>query len=123
MNARFMTACLLFLSTGYALADTLPLRRGAYVGVGTACENPPNAELRTYDGRGLGSAKAADCRARVLSTQGNIYQIEQDCREYSGPKLERATERVTIRVDGPDRYTDLTGSGSDSFRLCPGLKP
>ncbi|MET7246509.1 hypothetical protein ABZT49_24430 [Methylobacterium sp. EM32] len=123
MNTRSLTACLLFLSTGYASADTLPLRHGAYVGVGTGCENPPNAELRTYDGRGLGSAKAADCRGRVLSTQNDIYQIEQDCREYGSPKPERVTERATIRIDGPDRYTDLTRNGNESFRLCPGLKP
>ncbi|TNC12918.1 hypothetical protein FF100_14810 [Methylobacterium terricola] len=105
MNARSMAACLLLLGTGHAVADPLPLRHGAYVGVGIDCGNPPNAALRTYDGRGLGSAKAADCR------------------DYGGPRPERAIERATIRVDGPDRYTRLTGNGGDRFRSCPGLTP
>jgi hypothetical protein len=105
------------------LAETLPLRHGAYVGVGTDCTNPRNVELRTYDGGGLGSSKANDCRSRVLHQQGNVFEIEQDCRQFGGPKVEGSTERSTIRVDGPDRYTDMTDGGNESFRLCSGLKP
>ncbi len=85
MNARSVAACLLILGTGQAVADPLPLRHGAYVGVDTDCKNPPNAELRDYDGRGLGSSKAADCRARVLSRWGNVFQIEQYCQQYGAP--------------------------------------
>ncbi len=122
MTTRMMAACLLLLWTGHAFADTLPLRHGAYVGVGTDCKDPPNAELRVYDGRGIGSSKAGDCRARVLLRQGNVFRIEQDCREYGGPGVDRARESATIRVDGPDRYTDLTYGDGESYRLCPGLK-
>lgn len=117
-----MTAVTLTIAAVPAMADTLPLRHGTYVDVGTDCKNPPNVALRTYDG-GLGSSKANDCRSRVLSKQGNVFEIEQDCRQFGGPKVERSTDRSTIRVDGPDRYTDLTGGSSESFRLCPGLKP
>ena len=123
MNVRPIAACLLLLGTGHALADALPLRHGAYVGVDTDCKDPPNAELRSYDGMSLGSSKADGCRSRILSRQGNVYRIEQDCRQYGGPKPERATERATIRIDGPDRYTDLTRGANGSYRLCPGLKP
>lgn len=123
MTVRNITACALLLCTGPALADTLPLRHGAYVSVDTDCKDPPNVALRTYDGGGLGSSKANDCRSRVLSRQGNVFEIEQDCRQFGGPKIERATERSTIRIDGPDRYTDLTGGSGESFRLCPGLRP
>ncbi|QRE74887.1 hypothetical protein [Methylobacterium aquaticum] len=123
MTACTMAACILILCTGHALADTLPLRHGAYVSEGTDCKDPPNVALRTYDGRGLGSSVVNDCRGRVLSRLGNVFQIEQDCREYGGPKLERGIERSTIRVDGPNRYTDLTGGSGESFRFCPGLKP
>ncbi|AIQ88300.1 protein of unassigned function [Methylobacterium oryzae CBMB20] len=52
-----------------------------------------------------------------------MFEIEQDCRQFGGPKVEGSTERSTIRVDGPDRYTDMTDGGNESFRLCPGLKP
>lgn len=123
MNVRPIAACLFLLGTSYALADSLPLRPGAYVGVDTDCKDPPNAELRSYDGRSLGSSKAGDCRSRILSRQGAVYQIEQECRQYGGPKPERATERATIRIDGPDRFTDLTHGDTGRFRLCPGLKP
>ncbi len=123
MTARIIVACVLLLGVGPALADTLPLRHGAYVDVGTDCKDPPNVALRTYDGGGLGSSKANGCRSRVLSKQGNVFEIEQDCRQFGGPKVERSTDRSTIRVDGPDRYTDLTGGNGESFRLCPGLKP
>ncbi|WP_342154127.1 hypothetical protein [Methylorubrum sp. SB2] len=123
MNIRALAACLLILGTWPVLADALPLRRGAYVGVDTDCKDPPNVELRVYDGKGLGSSKAGDCWARVLSRRGDVLRIEQDCREYGGPRPERGIERSVIRIDGPGRYTDLTGGGSGSFRLCPGLKP
>ncbi|MBP2496129.1 hypothetical protein ABID82_004480 [Methylobacterium sp. PvP062] len=123
MIVRNIVACVLLLGAGPVLADTLPLRHGAYVAMGTDCKDPPNVALRTYDDGGLGSSKANDCRSRVLSKKGNVFEIEQDCRQFGGPKVERATERSTIRVDGPDRYTDLTGGGNDGFRLCPGLKP
>lgn len=122
MIFRKILACVLLLGAGPALADTLPLRHGAYVDVGTDCKDPPNVALRTFDGA-LGSSKAGACRARVLSRQGNVFQIEQDCREYGRPGGDRAKERSTIRVDGPDRYTDLTFGDGESYRLCPGLKP
>lgn len=122
MDTRSIMACLLFLGTGHALADTLPLRHGAYVSVDTDCKDPPNAELRDYDGKGLGSSKAGGCRAHALSRQGNVFQIEQDCQQYGAPNLGRATKRATIRVDGPDRYTDLTEERNGIFRLCPGLR-
>ncbi len=123
MDTRSMAACLLFLGTGHALADPLPLRHGAYVSVDTDCKDSPNAELRDYDGKGLGSSKAGDCRARVLSRQGNVFQIEQDCQQYGAPNLGRATNRATVRVDGPDRYTEMTGDRNGSFRFCPGPRP
>ncbi len=123
MIVRNIVACVLLLGADPALADTLPLRHGAYVEVGTDCKDPPNVALRTYDGSGLGSSKAGECRARVLSRQGNVFRIEQDCREYGGPGVERTKESSTIRVDGRDRYTDLTSGDGESYRLCPGLTP
>ena len=47
MTVRNITACALLLCTGPALADTLPLRHGAYVSVDTDCKDPPNVALRT----------------------------------------------------------------------------
>lgn len=123
MIVRNIVACVLLLDAGPVPADTLPLRHGAYVDVGTDCKDPPNVALRTYDGGGVGIAKANDCRSRVITKQENVFEIEQDCRQFGGPKVERSTERSTIRVDGPDRYTDLTGGSGESFRLCSGLDP
>lgn len=118
---RTMTACALVLIADQALADALPLRHGSYVAVGTDCKDPPNVALRTYDGTGLGSSKAGDCRAHIVMHEGAIFGIEQTCRQYGGPDLARATEPLTIRIDGPAAYTDLTGGSAESYRLCPGL--
>lgn len=122
-HRRTLSACTLALLAGPALADSLPLRHGAYVAVGTDCKDPPNVALRTYDGGGIGSSKANDCRTRVVTRQGDVFEIEQSCRQYGGPNLGRATERSTVRVDGPTAFTDLTDGGAEGYRLCPGLKP
>jgi len=120
---RTFSACAVALLAGPAMADTLPLRHGAYVAVGTDCRNPPNVALRTYDGGGIGSSKANDCRTRVVTRQGDVFEIEQSCRQYRGPNLGRATERSTVRVDGPTAFTDLKNGSAEGYRLCPGLKP
>lgn len=122
-RSRPVSACVLALLAGPAMADTLPLRHGAYVTVGTDCKDPPNVALRTYDGAGIGSSKSNDCSPRVVSRQGNVFEIEQSCRQYGGPDLPRATERSTVRVDRPTAFTDLTNGAAKGYRLCPELKP
>jgi len=120
---RTLSACALALLGGPAMADPLPLRHGAYVAVGADCKDPPNVALRTYDGGGIGSSKANDCRTRVVSRQGDVFEIEQSCRQYGEPNLGRATERSTVRVDGPGAFTHLTDGSAEGYRLRPGLKP
>lgn len=89
------------LLAGPAMADTLPVRHGAYVAVGRDCEPPPSVALRTYDGAGLGISKASDCRTRVASRPGDVFEIEQSCRRYGGPDLGRASVRPSASTDQP----------------------
>lgn len=103
------------------MADTLPLRHGAYVAVGTGCDSPPNVALRGYDGNGIGSSKANRCRAKVRSRQDNRFDIIQDCEQFGGPIPARETETLAIRVDGPTTYTDLSAGKNVRYRLCPNL--
>ncbi len=77
MTTRYIAACVLLLGIGPALAETLPLRHGAYVGVGTDCTNPRNVELRTYDGGGLGSSKANDCRAGFCTSRETCSKLSR----------------------------------------------
>ena len=105
-RSRPVSACVLALLAGPAMADTLPLRHGAYVTVGTDCKDPPNVALRTYDGAGIGSSKSNDCRPRVVSRQGNVFEIEQSCRAIrrtGSPPGDRAFDRSRRWSDGLHR--------------------
>ena len=99
-----------------ALADTLPLARGSYVEAGTPCRGAPNVALRDYQGAGIGSSKAGQCRARVLARIGQRYTLRQECVQYGGPRQYRAAERLKIRVDSRTSYTDLRAGAH--YRWC-----
>lgn len=103
-----------------ALADTLPLPRGAYVRADASCTDPPNAVLRDFNGRGIGSSKAGQCRGRLLRRDGRRYVLRQDCVQYGGPDRRRAVERVAVRIDGAASYTDL--ADGRRYRWCRGLR-
>ena len=119
-----MRSALLFpflLAATPALADTLPLARGTYVQRDQACAGAPNAVIRDYNGQGIGSSKAGQCRGRVLVRIGRRYTLHQNCVQYGGPRPYRANENVKLRVDARTAFTDLrSGAG---YRLCPGLRP
>ncbi len=104
-----------------AVADTLPLARGAYVRNGVPCAQAPNAGLRDYNGQGIGSSKAGQCRGRVLAHIGKRYTLRQQCVEYGGrvPTPGRA-ERLKLRVDARTAFTDL--ADGTRYRLCPALR-
>ncbi len=103
-----------------ALADTLPLARGAYVVRGTACDGAANAVTRDYNGQGIGSSQAGQCTGAVLAHIRRRYTVRQHCMQYGGRRQYRAYENVKVRVDSPRSFTDLkTGA---HYRLCPGLK-
>jgi hypothetical protein len=121
MLSRAITTFVVLIIAGQALADTLPLRHGAYVAVGTSCDNPPNVALRSYDGNGIGSSKANRCRAAVRSRPGNRFDIIQDCEQFGGPISVRETETLAIRINGPTTYTDLSAGINVRYRLCPNL--
>lgn len=111
------------LAAGAAAHEPLPLRHGFYVAAGAACRDPANAVLRDYDGHGLGSSKAGQCRSIAVRRHGRTYDLRQSCAQYgamSDAAPKRADERHTVRIDGPAAYTDLaTGT---RYRLCPGLR-
>ena len=120
---RHHRSCLfaaLLLVPAIAAADTLPLARGAYVQVGTACRGAPNVALRDYDGQGVGSSKAGQCEGRVLARVGRRYTLRQSCVQYGGPERRRAIERLKIRVDTRTSYTDL--ADGSHYRLCPAVR-
>lgn len=110
----------LLLAASPALADTLPLARGAYVERGADCAGAANAVTRDYNGQGIGSSKAGQCTGRVLAQFRRRYTLRQNCVQYGGPRQVRANENVKVRVDSPRSFTDLK-SGAH-YRLCPGLR-
>ena len=98
----------------------LPLRPGFYVYDATACRLPPFADLQSYDGRGLGGPHSRDCRLQVLSRRGRTITARNTCIDAGEGPAPRVSRTLTLRLDGPDRYSLLTaGQSPGRFRWCP----
>ena len=101
-------------AAGRAAGDPgpVPLTPGVYVLEGTGCQNPANAAFRVWNGRGLSGSATKDCRATVLSRDGEIYTLRNSCvNTYDGS---RTPETLTIRV--PDQvHFAVEGN---RFRSC-----
>lgn len=98
----------------------IPLDQGVYVLSDSGCNNPANAAVRVFDGRGFSGSATKNCRVSVTSQDGRSYEIANDCEDtYSG---DRSTTSDSVSVIDSTRfsYTDEGESGM-TYRLCPNL--
>lgn len=98
------------------------LKPGIFVANGARCQDPANAELRSYDGKGISTAHTRACVARVLSKRpsgyGFRYRVVQSCIDAGSGPGKRFTERQT--VDVPDALTfSIKSQGGTTYRYCP----
>lgn len=101
-------------------SDALPLPRGVYVLAGSACEDPANAAIRVFDGRGISGSATRDCCIRPIRIEGVRHAIEQSCvNTYDGS---RSTERQWVEPRG-DAFILTTQRGTATYRLCSRLRP
>jgi len=93
-------------------AVRVPLTPGVYLREGTGCENPANASWRIWDGEGLSGSATRECRAIILSREGNEYTIRNSCENtYDGS---RTPETLTMAV--PDQvHSSINGA---AFQSC-----
>lgn len=119
--------CLLVVpgGTGYCRradsAGALPLARGAYVPVKTACGMARATDTLYFTGQALARPGQKACRAAVIDQQGMIFHLEDSCaaNDIKG----RSNETVTV----PDEH-DLSLAANDQpaalYRYCArGLLP
>jgi hypothetical protein len=109
-----------------ASVDTSPkpggvyrLKPGTYVAESASCEAPAEADLRSYDGRGIAAAHSRACRARVLARKGSRYSVEQSCIEAGTGHGRRHTERQKIMVNSALSFTQTVEGRSATYRYCP----
>jgi hypothetical protein len=98
-------------------AEARPVRRQR-----ARCQDPANAALRRYDGKGISTAHTRACVARVLSKRrsgyGYRYSVTQSCIDAGSGPGKRFTERQTIDV--PDALTfSMPAKGGTTYRYCP----
>lgn len=98
-------------------SETLPLRRGVYVAIGTGCASPPNAAIQIFDGSGISGATTRACHNRIISRDRDSYVTDQSCENtYDGS---RTTERQQLRIPDDRHFTDIGEGGSVTYAMCP----
>lgn len=107
---------------GVAPGAPLPLLTGVYVAEGLACEDPPNAGWRRYDGRGLDGPASLGCALDLRIAGDGTRRGTNACTDpYDGARRAAA---VTIDVQAVDRFALVEdGVAEGAFRLCPALDP
>ena len=101
--------------------NALAIERGVYVIAGSGCEQPANAAIRIYDGRGISGSSTRDCRIEPVATDGARHEIEQSCiNTYDGS---RTSERQVVEVLGTRSFALTSPFGGGTYELCPGLDP
>lgn len=120
------TLIALVASSAGASVDTSPrpggvygLKPGVYVQQGVDCGSPPNAAIRSYDGRGIGDPHTRSCRARVLSRKGQRFTVEQSCIDAGAGPAPRVSERQTVTVRDALTFELRTRGPGTGYRYCP----
>jgi hypothetical protein len=113
-------------ATAWASVDTSPkpggvyrLKPGIYVAQDSPCETAPNAAIRKYDGKGIGTAHTHACKAAVRSRKGDTYVVDQTCIDAGMGPGKRFTERQRIRVQDALTFTQSAGRDGTTYRYCP----
>ncbi|WP_343345780.1 hypothetical protein WJT74_00940 [Sphingomicrobium sp. XHP0239] len=98
--------------------EPLPLRPGVYVQDGIACDNPPNAGFRIWNGKGLSGSATRACRSSTTKVGPIDYRVENSCENtYDGS---RTTAQFEIAIPGPERF-DM--DGMSYLRCTDGAAP
>ncbi|MDA3919570.1 MAG: hypothetical protein PF501_02635 [Salinisphaera sp.] len=102
-----------------ATADALPVDRGTYVRARKQCWNAFPDDMLYFDGQGLARGGEQACHASLISQQGVIFNIAENCTDAASHK--RTTEQQTITV-ADDRHFALQpfGGKTDLYSYCPG---
>ena len=123
------------LAAGLALAcggvaqasvDTSPqpggvyrLKPGIYVAHDTGCAEPPNAAIRLYDGKGIGTAHTSACKATVRKRRGNSYTADQSCIDAGSGPGPRFVQRQQVVVRDALTFTQVIGKSRTTYHYCP----
>lgn len=95
------------------------LKPGIYVAEGSTCQQPANAAIRQYDGRGLSTAHSRACQARILARKGGSLSVTQSCLDAGAGPAKRFTERQTIRVRDALTFDQGSGRATTVYHYCP----
>ncbi|UPG87639.1 hypothetical protein L2Y94_09885 [Luteibacter aegosomatis] len=99
-----------------------PLVPGIFVVRGTDCGSPPNAAIKLYDGKGLGTAHTSACAAHVISTRktkaGTSFDVSQTCNDEGDGSGKPFTEKQTIVVRDATHFS-MPGTNGGKYDYCP----
>ncbi|SET64428.1 hypothetical protein SAMN03159512_02975 [Pseudomonas sp. NFR09] len=97
------------------------LNRGIYVISGTDCGNPPNADIKEYNGKGISTAHTSKCVAKVISksksARGTVFEISQTCNDSGDGSGTTFTEKDKILVKDPNHFQYV--SDNTIYTYCP----
>lgn len=110
----------------HASVDTSPkpggvyrLKPGIYVAHDIGCGAPPNAAIRLYDGKGIGTAHTSACKAKVRKRRGTTYTVDQSCIDAGSGPGPRFVQRQQVVVRDALTFTQVIGKGRTTYRYCP----
>lgn len=92
---------------------------GVYASAGTECKAASDATTVRYNGRGIDSAQARACQARLRTHRGRTYVIDQSCIDTGTTPAPRAVERQTITVRDAHNFTLSVAGRETGFHHCP----
>lgn len=121
-----LAAALAMAAPVSASVDTSPkpggvyrLKPGIYVAKDSTCESAPNAAIRQYDGKGLGTAHTRSCKAVVRSQRRGTYTVDQSCIDAGAGPGRRRVQRQQVIVRDALSFAQVIGGERTSYRYCP----
>lgn len=102
-----------------------PLVPGIFVAQGNDCGNPPNAIIKSYDGKGIGTAHTSACVAHVVSTKkakgGTTFEVSQTCNDAGDGSGKPFTEKQTVVIKDATHFA-ITSQDNTRYDYCPVTK-
>lgn len=111
---RIMIAAAFLIGATGATLDLLPLKKGIYVPLGSACKGASNAEMVNYWGgkSSIGVAQA-ECTIKHLAAKGKTYTVKDECVDIrSGESIGTSDRVLTITASTQFRMDGTT------YRYC-----
>ncbi|MFL6710567.1 MAG: hypothetical protein ACJ8HI_20385 [Massilia sp.] len=112
-------AALASVDTSARPGGVYKLKPGVYVAEQSRCEDPANAAIRQYDGRGIASAHSRACTARVRKHVGQRYTVEQSCLDGGAGHGRRYVERQQVIVRDALNFSQTIAGETSNYRYCP----